>query len=56
MTTETVALVPEIDAETRWRNWQARGAKADRRSARRTRVFMVVVAMGVLTWLATQLT
>ncbi len=53
MTTQ-VAIVPDTDAETRWRNWQARHAKADRRTARRTRVFMVVVAVAVLTWLATQ--
>lgn len=54
MTTE-VGIVPNVDANDRWRNWQARNAKADRRSAKNTRVFMVIVAVSVLAWLAVQL-
>jgi hypothetical protein len=59
MTTE-VATIPDVaigadqDTETRWRNWQARGAKADRRTAKHTRIVMAIVAAGVLGWLATQ--
>lgn len=53
--TEQTAIVVDADADIRWRDWQARGAKADRQSAKRMRGLMVLVAAGLLVWLAVQL-
>jgi hypothetical protein len=34
------------DSESRWRAWQARGAAADRLTASRMRILMIVIAAG----------
>jgi len=47
--------VVDRDAEIRWRNWQARGAKDDRRMARRTRTVMLVVAAAWAVWFFVEL-
>jgi hypothetical protein len=44
MTTHT-AVIPDVESDIRWRDWQARGAASDRRTAARMRkVMMFVVA------------
>ena len=53
--TDQVAIVPDTDAEIRWRNWQARGAEGDRRTAKRMRGLMLLIAAGFLVWLVVQL-
>jgi len=49
MTTQ-VAIVPGTEAEIRWRNWEARGAEGDRRTAKRMRALMLLIAAGFLVW------
>jgi hypothetical protein len=46
--TNQVAIVP--DAELRWRKWQARGAEGDRRTAKRMRGLMILIAAGCVVW------
>jgi hypothetical protein len=53
--TNQVAIVPDADAELRWRNWQARGVEADRRTAKKMRGLMLLIAAGFLVWFAVQL-
>jgi hypothetical protein len=50
-----VVTVPDAAAETRWLDWEARGAAADRRSARAMRwVFANLITLAV-GWLTAQL-
>lgn len=42
MTTQT-AVISELEADSRWRDWLARGAASDRRTARRMRYVMLIV-------------
>jgi hypothetical protein len=51
MTTQ-VATAP--DAELRWREWQARGAESDRRTARRMPRLLLLVAVGIFVWFVIQ--
>jgi hypothetical protein len=53
--TEQTAIVANTDTDNRWREWQTRGAEDDRRTAKRMRGLMVLVAAGLLVWLAVQL-
>jgi hypothetical protein len=48
-------VIPDPDAEVRWRNWLARGAASDRRLATRTRTVMLVVAAAWAVWFFVQL-
>jgi hypothetical protein len=50
------ALVVDTEADIRWRDWQARGAEGDRRTARRMRGLMLVIVAGLLMWFVVQLT
>jgi hypothetical protein len=43
------------DAEIRWRNWQARGAEGDRRTAKRMRRLLWLIAAGFVVWVVVQL-
>jgi hypothetical protein len=45
------AVVTDAEAELRWRNWQARGAKADRRTAKRMRRLTLLIAVALVVWL-----
>jgi len=54
MTTQ-VAIVPDAEAELRWRNWEARGVEGDRRTAKRMRVLMLLIAVGFLVSFVAQL-
>jgi hypothetical protein len=53
--TDQAAIVADPEAELRWRNWQARGAEGDRRTAKRMRALMVLIAAAFLVWLVVQL-
>lgn len=55
MTTHTAAI-PDVDADVRWREWQARGAASDRRTAARMRIVMMFVVAASIIWLLVQLT
>jgi hypothetical protein len=40
-------VVHEADADRRWREWQARGAEDDRRTATRMRTVALLIAAGL---------
>lgn len=48
----TNADVARVDAATelRWQNWLARGAESDRRTTKRMRMLMVVIATALAVW------
>ena len=48
--TTRLATVPEFDADVRWREWKARGAESDRRTAKRMGRLMLVLAAGLVAW------
>ena len=53
--TTPVAIVRDAEAELRWRKWQARGVEADRRTEKRMRQLMLLIAAGLLAWFAVEL-
>jgi len=53
---DQAAMVTDPDADIRWRNWQARGAEDDRRTAKRMRGVMMLIAAAVVVWFVVQLT
>ena len=54
MTIQT-AVIPDVEADIRWRDWQARGAARDRRTAARMRKVMLLVVVALIVWLVVQL-
>ena len=54
MTTQT-AVISDVDAEIRWRDWQARGAASDRRTATRMRLLLLVISVLLAVWVFVQL-
>ena len=50
------AVVTDVEAETRWRAWQARGAASDRRTAARMRILLMVIGVLLAVWAFVQLT
>lgn len=52
MTMQLATVLEESEADIRWREWQDRGAASDRRTAKRMRTLMLVVAAALVTWLA----
>jgi hypothetical protein len=52
---DQAAIVADRQAELRWQNWQARGAEGDRRTAKRMRALMILIAAAVLVWFVVQL-
>jgi hypothetical protein len=53
--TDQAATVADPEAELRWRKWQARGAEGDRRTAKRMRGLMILIAAAFLVWFVVQL-
>jgi hypothetical protein len=53
--TNPIAVIPDAEAENRWRKWQARGADNDRRLATKMRRVLMLVATGLVAWLYVQL-
>jgi hypothetical protein len=54
--TSHVAIISDTDAETRWRDWQARGAARDRRTTTRMRRLMLLIVTALVLWFFVQLT
>jgi hypothetical protein len=55
MTSQT-AVMPDVEADIRWRDWQARGAATDRRTAARMRKVMLLIVAALIAWSFIQLT
>ena len=53
MTNQT-AVFSDVDAEIRWRDWQARGAASDRRTATRMRKLMLLIVAALVMWFFVQ--
>jgi hypothetical protein len=54
MTTQ-VAIISDTEADIRWRDWQARGAARDRRSATRMRTLLLLIVAALAVWFLVQL-
>jgi hypothetical protein len=54
MTNQT-AVIPVVEAETLWRNWQARGLANDRRTAARMRTLLLLTVAALAVWFLVQL-
>jgi hypothetical protein len=54
--TNVVAAAADPEAAIRWRNWQARGAANDRRTAARMRKLMPLIIAALIAWFVVQLT
>jgi len=50
------AVISDVEADIRWRDWQARGAANDRRTAARMRYLMLIIAAVLIAWFVVQLT
>jgi hypothetical protein len=55
MTPQT-AVIPDVEADIRWRDWQARGAASDRRTTARMRKVMLLIVAALIAWFFVQLT
>jgi hypothetical protein len=55
MTSHT-AVITDVEADIRWREWQARGAACDRRTAARMRTVMLLIVVALVVWFVVQLT
>jgi hypothetical protein len=49
-----VAIISDTEADVRWRDWQARGAASDRRTAARMRRLMLLIVAALAAWLVVQ--
>ena len=49
-------VIPDVEADIRWRDWQARGAAGDRRTAARMRTVMLLLVAALIVWFVVQLT
>jgi hypothetical protein len=47
--------IPNVDMDSRWRDWQARGAASDRRTAARMRKVMLLIIAVLIVWFVVQL-
>ena len=54
--TNHTAVIPDLEADVRWRDWQARGAASDRRTAARMRKVMALIIVALIVWFVVQLT
>ena len=50
------AVISDVEADIRWRDWQARGAASDRRTAARMRKVMLLIVAALIVWFVVQLT
>ena len=55
MTPQT-AVITDGGADVRWRDWRARGAAGDRRTAARMRKVLLLLVVALIAWCAVQLT
>ena len=49
-------VIPDVEADIRWRDWQARGAAGDRRTAARMRTVLLLLVAALIVWFVVQLT
>ena len=57
MTVHTAAaVIPDVESDIRWREWQARGAANDRRTVTRMRYVMLIIVAALIAWFVVQLT
>jgi hypothetical protein len=54
--TNHTTVMPDVEADIRWRDWQARGAASDRRTAARMRKLMLLIIAALVVWFVVQLT
>jgi len=54
--TNHTAAIPDPEADIRWRDWRARGAASDRRTAARMRKLMLLIVAALIIWSIVQLT
>jgi hypothetical protein len=54
--TNHTAVIPNVDAETRWRDWQARSVASDRRTATRMRTLILLIVAALVVWFVVRLT
>lgn len=54
--TNHTAVIPNVEADIRWRDWQARDAASDRRTATRMRKLMLLIVAALIVWFVVQLT
>jgi hypothetical protein len=50
------AVISDMEADIRWRDWQARGAASDRQTAARMRNAMLLIIAALIAWFFVQLT
>jgi hypothetical protein len=48
-------VITDVEADIRWREWQARGAASDRRTAARMRTVMLLIVVALVVWFVIQL-
>jgi hypothetical protein len=53
--TNHTAVIPDVDAEGRWLDWQARGIGNDRRTAASMRKVMLLIVAALIVWFVVQL-
>jgi hypothetical protein len=51
-----LAILPDAQADIRWRDWQARGAANDRLTAARMRKVLLLIVTALIVWFVVQLT
>jgi hypothetical protein len=54
--TVQAAVTADAGLDIRWRDWQARGAASDRRTAARMRTLVLVTIVAFIVWFVVQLT
>ena len=54
--TNHTAVIPEVNADSRWREWQARGDANDRRTAARMRKALLLIVAALIIWFVVRLT
>ena len=50
------AVIPDVDADIRWRDWQTRGDASDRRTAASMRKLLLLIVAALIVWFVVQLT
>lgn len=50
------AVNTDAEADIRWRDWQARGAASDRRTAATMRTVLLLMVGALIAWFVVQLT
>lgn len=53
--TNQIAVLSDVDTDVRWREWQAKGAASDRRTAARMRLLMFFIIAALAVWSYIQL-